>query len=45
MKGRYEVKAESRMNRDMTPSSTVLLLGLALPGVGVGVRVVDAIVP
>jgi hypothetical protein len=39
------VKAESRMNRDMSPSNAVLLLGLALPSVGVVVRVVDAVAP
>jgi hypothetical protein len=33
------------MNRDIPPASTVLTLILALPGVGVAVRVVYAVVP
>jgi hypothetical protein len=33
------------MNRDISPPNAVLLLGLALLGVGVVVRVVDAVAP
>jgi hypothetical protein len=40
-----EVKVESRMHRDVSPSDAVLLLGLALLGVGVVVRVIDAVAP
>jgi hypothetical protein len=39
------MKAESPMNRDISPSYAVLLLGLALLGVGVVVRVVHAVAP
>jgi len=38
------MKAESPMIRDISPSHAVLL-GLALLGVGVGVRVVHAVAP
>ena len=45
MIARDEVKVEPPMNRDISPAKTVLALILALPGVGVAVRAVDAVVP
>jgi hypothetical protein len=43
--GRDSVKVESAMHRDISPAKAVMTLILALPGVGVVVRVVDAVVP
>ena len=42
---RDQVKVESPMNRDISLAKAVLTLILALPGVGVLVRVADAVVP
>jgi hypothetical protein len=45
VRARDEVKVESPMTRDISLTKTVLTLILALPGIGVAVRVVDAVVP
>ena len=45
LKPRDYVKVESPMNRDISLAKAVLTLILALPGVGVAVRVVDTVVP